>query len=398
MSSSSDTKEQLLVILSRFPFPLDKGDKLRAFHQIKELSKTYRISLVALSSHPVTNESLNQLQPFCKQIEVVRLTTWSKLYNLTKCFLSNQPFQVGYFYRQKGEKKIKQLIQSNDFKHIYCQLIRTAEYVKNIHHIPKTIDYMDALSMGIKRRIDEQPFYAKWLFRMEAKRLVVYERNVFDYFENKTIISEQDRKLIMHPEASKITCISNGIDASFFEEVEHTGTYDFVFVGNMNYPPNIKAVHSISDSILPYFKGSKLLISGATPHSSVVHLAKNNNNIDITGWVDDIRLSYVSGQLFVAPMHIGTGMQNKLLEAMALGIPCITTPLASNAIEAVHGEHIMVASTDKEFITCIEQLRSNHDLAKEIGRNASKFVHEKYSWEKSVSRLIESIKQTNNFH
>lgn len=397
MSSSNESKEQLLVILSRFPFPLDKGDKLRAFNQIKELSKSYRISLVALSAHPVTNESLSQLQPYCEQIEVVRLTAWSKLFNLTRSFLNNQPFQVGYFYRSKGERVIKQLIQLNEFKYIYCQLIRTAEYVKNIHHIPKTIDYMDALSMGIKRRIDEQPFYSKWLFRMEAKRLVAYERNVFDYFENKTIISEQDRKLIMHPDASKITCISNGIDASFFEEVEHTNTYDFVFVGNMSYPPNIKAVQSIADSILPHFKDSKLLISGATPHASVVHLAKNNANIDITGWVDDIRLSYVSGRLFVAPMHIGTGMQNKLLEAMALGIPCVTTPLASNAIKAVHGEHIMVASTDEEFIACIEQLRSNNDLAETIGRNASKFVQENYSWEKSVLRLVESIEKTKNF-
>src|SRR5690606_12932882 len=151
MNSSSETKEQLLVILSRFPFPLDKGDKLRAFHQIRELSKTYRISLVALSSHAVTNESLDQLHPFCEHIEVVRLTNWSKFYNLTKCFFNNHPFQVGYFYRAKGERAIKHLVQQNDFKHIYCQLIRTSEYIKNIHHIPKTIDYMDALSMGIKR-------------------------------------------------------------------------------------------------------------------------------------------------------------------------------------------------------------------------------------------------------
>jgi sugar transferase (PEP-CTERM/EpsH1 system associated) len=397
MSSLNETKEQLLVILSRFPFPLDKGDKLRAFHQIKELSKKYSITLVALSSHCVPNESLKKLQPYCESIEVVRLTAWSKLFHLTKCFFSNQPFQVGYFYSIKGQRLIKQLIQVNKFKHIYCQLIRTSEYVKNIHHITKTIDYMDALSMGIKRRIEEQPFYAKWLFRMEAKRLVAYERNIFDYFENKTIISEQDRKLIGHPDASKINCVPNGIDERFFEDVEHTNAYDFVFVGNMNYPPNIKAVHSIANTILPHFKASKLLISGATPHASVVYLAKNNANIDITGWVDDIRLSYVSGQLFVAPMHIGTGMQNKLLEAMALGIPCVTTPLASNAIEAIHGEHIMVANSDKEFIKCIQRLRSNPEMAKEIGRNASNFVLKKYSWKKSVSLLIESIEQTKEF-
>ena len=384
------------MIVSRFPFPLDKGDKLRAFHQIKELSKTYRITLVALSSRNINEATLSHVQPYCEQIEVVRLTPWSKALNLVLFFLSNRPFQVGYFYRSKGKRIIKQLIQSNTFNHIYCQLVRTSEYVKHIHHIPKTIDYMDALSMGIKRRIDEQPFYTRWLFKIEAKRLTAYEREVFDYFENKTIISEQDRKLILHPEADKIICISNGIDESFFEAIEHTEEYDFVFVGNMNYPPNIKAVQVINSEILPHFDNAKLLVSGATPHSSIVDLAQDNPSIDVTGWVNDIRESYVKGCVFVAPMYIGTGMQNKLLEAMALGIPCVTTPLANNAIQAVHGEHILVGATNEELVACIKTLRSDKAFARRLGTNASEFVKERYSWGKSVSLLVDAIKQTSN--
>ncbi len=397
MSLSEQHKEQLLMIVSRFPFPLDKGDKLRAFHQLKILSKTYRITLVALSSHAVSDDAFNQVSPYCEHIKIVRLSVWSKAINLFRFFLSNQPFQVGYFYRSKGRKLIKELIHLNNFKHIYCQLIRTSEYIKHIHHIPKTIDYMDALSMGIKRRIDEQPFYKKWLFKMEAKRLVAYEREIFDYFENKTIISEQDRKLIIHPDAEKIICISNGTDASFFEKIPHTKEYDFVFVGNMNYPPNIKAVHAIHEHILPHFKGARLLISGATPHSSVIALAANNPHIDLTGWVDDIRLSYVRGQIFLAPMHIGTGMQNKLLEAMALEIPCITTPLANNAINAIHGEHIMVGETMEELIGCIEKLRNDTNFTNQLGINASKFVEHNYSWEKSVALLVDTIEHTKSF-
>ena len=102
--------------------------------------------------------------------------------------------------------------------------------------MPKTLDYMDALSAGILRRVDRQPFYKKWLFKIEANRLLKYEQSIFDFFEHRTIISDQDRQLIAHPDKDKILCVPNGIDKSFFENVERPEKFDFVFVGNMSYP------------------------------------------------------------------------------------------------------------------------------------------------------------------
>jgi sugar transferase (PEP-CTERM/EpsH1 system associated) len=389
MSSSSQYKPQILVVLPRFPYPLEKGDKLRAFYQIKELSQTFRITLFAISDVKVSRDQIKHLEPFCEAIEIHKTNTFTRVYNMVRALVSDLPIQTGYFYSTKAKNKVKVIVKSNDFKHIYCQLIRTSEIVKNIHHIPKTLDYMDALSAGIERRIELQSFHLKWLFKLEAKRLKKYERDIFDFFEHHSIISEQDRNLITHPSKSNIKCIPNGIDISFFEELKRKEEFDFVFVGNMSYPPNVEAVHYIASEILPEIPEATLLISGASPHPSVIKLSEQNNSIHLTGWVDDIRTSYSNGKIFLAPMMIGTGMQNKLLEAMALRTPCITTQLANNAIKGVHEEHIMVGNTKEELISLCKLLLQNEAQRSAVALNGHNFVKSNYTWDQSVKELVE---------
>jgi glycosyltransferase involved in cell wall biosynthesis len=293
---------------------------------------------------------------------------------------------------------VQQLIQEQHFEHIYCQLVRSAEYVKNIHHIPKTIDYMDALSAGIERRIKGRKWYDKGLFRLESKRLKKYERKIFDFFEHHTIISKQDRLLIAHPEQQRIHAIPNGISTHFFEELERTEQFDFVFVGNMAYPPNIDAVKYIAKHILPAFPERRLLISGATPHHSVERLVKSNSQIEMTGWVEDIRTSYLNGKLFLAPMTIGTGMQNKLLEAMALKTPCITTDLANNAIGTEHETHILVGNTPDEIIKQIKMVLNAPAKRVALAESAQHFVREHYSWQKTTELLMDIMAQKPRKH
>ena len=393
MNSSNSNKEQLLMIVSRFPYPLDKGDKLRAYYQLRKLSENFRITLVALTDAKVSDESLEHVKKYCEKIEITPLTWFSKISQMILCIFSSKPFQIGYFFRVKAKNKIKVLIKENDYKTIYNQLIRTSEYTKHIHHIPKTLDYMDALSVGIKRRIELQPFYKKWLFKIEANRLTNYEREIFDYFEHSIIISEQEKKLIKHPESQNILCIPNGIDASFFNFPAIEKDADLVFTGNMSYPPNIEASKYIAEQILPELLGCKLLISGSSPSNSVKDLANENSAIELTGWVDDIRTSYARGKIFVAPMFIGTGMQNKLLEAMAMGLPCITTPLANDAIKATNGKQIFVANTKEEFIKTAQELLNNEALRIEIGNNAKEFVQKNFSWITSTERLVELLRR-----
>ncbi len=385
------TKLKLIIIVSRFPYPLEKGDKLRAFNQIKELSSCFEIHLIAITKKNIDEKHKNQLSAYCKSIHFIRINFWTIFINSILSLLTKRPFQVGYFYSLVGQRKVNQLIKSIKPDHIYAQLIRTSEYVKNYHFCSKTLDYMDALSVGIERRIPKAPWHLRWLFKQEHHRLRNYERVIFDYFEHTTIISEQDKMLIPHPNKNKISCVPNGIAESFFEPLEISKKYDIVFVGNLNYAPNIEAVSYIAHKILAASPGISCLIAGANPSNVVEKICKKSPRITLLKSPVDIRTAYCSGKIMVAPMTMGTGMQNKLLEAMALGIPCITTKLANNAIKAIHNESIMVADTEEEYINTIHKLLEDPEFYSFIAKNGQSYIRDNYSWNKTSSGLIELI-------
>ncbi|MDX1445005.1 MAG: glycosyltransferase [Lishizhenia sp.] len=388
LNSSAKHKKKLVVLTSRFPFPLEKGDKLRAFYQIIELSKVYDIHLIALSEIELKEEWKGEVKKYCKSLHIFRLNKFQKLLGTALQLLTNKPFQVGYFTNYGIKRQVNQLLKEIVPDHIYCQLVRPAEYVKNYHACPKTIDYMDALSKGIHRRIALAPWYKRPFFKAEYQRLRNYEHKIFDYFEHHTIITAQDREMIFHKDRNKIAIIPNGVSPAFFNyEQEQEVRKDLVFTGNLSYPPNIEACLYLGQNIMPALPELQLQISGANPANELKGL--KNKNIEITGWVDDIRSAYASAKIFVAPMFIGTGLQNKLLEAMAMGLPCITTTLANNALGATDKESILIANTKEEFVEAIQNLLENKELYTHIQRNAKAFVNDNFNWHSSSMRLID---------
>lgn len=376
-------------MLSRFPYPTEKGDKLRAYHQLKELAESWEIHLICVSDEPISIERREAIEPFCTSIHVFELNKLMLILLVGWQFFTHKPFQYGYFYQPAIARKIKQLVEHIQPDHIFCQLIRPAAYVKNYHNCPKTIDYMDALSMGIKRRIAHAKWWNRWLFQSEWRRLVRYESVLFDYFEGHTMISEQDREFIQHPRRKEIQVIANGVDAAFFEQVDASEfpEVDVVFTGNMSYPPNVSAVNFIANDIFPELqrrgRNVRFLISGANPDSAVL---QHKDKLEVSGWVDDIRTSYARARIFIAPMHIGTGLQNKLLEAMACGLPCITTPLCNNALKASSDE-ILLAETASEYAEKICELLDNPEKAVQLGEHGRKFVRNTYDWKKATQKL-----------
>ena len=170
---------KIFVIASRIPYPLEKGDKLRIYNQVKELSKDHQILLCCLYDGKIHPKATKELEAICKQVEFVKLSRIKILINLFFNIFSSKPFQVSYFYQNKAQRRIDKIIA--DFKpdHIYAQLIRTSEYVKLKHHIPKTLDYMDSFSKGMQRRVQKAPFLFKTVFESEAKRLLRYENLIY---------------------------------------------------------------------------------------------------------------------------------------------------------------------------------------------------------------------------
>lgn len=393
-SSEIYPKKKLVICLSRFPYPIEKGDKLRAYYQIIDLSEYFEIYLLCTSNKAIKEAELSKLQSYCKEIHIFKLNPIIQIFQLMRTLFTRKPFQVAYFTQQGIKNKINLLLERIHPQHIYCQLIRPAEYVKNYHNCTKTIDLMDALSKGMERRIENAPRLLKFLFREENKRLLDYERKILNYFESATIISHQDREFILHPSYERIAIVPNGVDSEYFKSFEKQvqPQYDLVFIGNMNYPPNVEAARYIVEEMLPRlqkkFPTISCLISGANPSKTVQNL--KSEAVTVTGWVDDIRLSYQSAKIFIAPMRSGTGMQNKLLEAMAMGLPCITTTLANNAILAEPGEDILIADDTENMCKQVETLLQNPELYQKIASGGNKLVKERYNW-KHINAVLAKI-------
>lgn len=380
---------KIVVLLSRVPYPLEKGDKLRAYYQIRELSKNHEIYLVALNDTQLHPDAIKKLQPICKELIILNLSWWSRFVGLIKAFFTKIPFQCGYFYSRKAKKQFHQHVERIQPDHIYAQIIRVAEYVKMLPY-PKTLDYQDVFSMGIYRRYQKAPFYLKPLFLWEYKKLQRYENHVFSLFDNLTIITAIDRSLIPHPDRNKIHVIANGVDLSIYNSINVRKNYDLIFSGNMNYPPNIDAAEYLAKKIFPELKETypylKLVLCGASPHARVKALA--GEDIIVTGWVDSMVDYYAQSKIFIAPMRLGTGLQNKLMEAMAMKLPCITSPLAGKPLEGIqYNRDIIVCESTDDYIEAVKMLIENPDKYHEIRNNGYQFVKERYDWEKIAAKL-----------
>ncbi len=386
---------RIFVILPRIPYPLEKGDKLRAFQQIKSLSKNNEIILCALNHNRKLDKqkAFGKLQPYCRSINFIDLPWYAIPFNVLKAFFTGLPLQVGFFYNSKANRIIKKLFKEYQPGHVYCQLVRTAEYGTNLPAL-KTIDYQDVFSYGVKRRLEQASFWMKPVLKLEYKRLTAYEKKMFRAFNNKTIISYPDRNLMQITEKEEIIVIPNGVDHAFFKPMDSVKQYDLVFTGNMSYPPNVDAAGYLVNNIMPLvwqkLPDTKVLLAGASPAVKVKAL--ENDKVKVSGWLDDIREAYSSAKVFIAPMRIGTGLQNKLLEAMSMKIPAITTPLANDALRAQHQKEILIGKNEQELAEHIVNLLSDEKLAGTLAENAHAFVHKKYSWDEATGRLEKIMK------
>lgn len=385
---------KIFVLLPRIPWPLEKGDKLRAYNQIKQLALNNEVILCALN----TDKNLNKenarkaLKPYCDSIHFLDIGKLSVVTNVMRALFLGIPMQCGYFYNKKIHNQIHELIKEHKPDMLFGQLLRTAEYIRH-EKTPKTIDYQDVFSMGMKRRYEIAPFYLRPFFNMEYKRLRRYEHDIFDDFDVKTIISVQDRDDIDHPKREEILIVPNGVDHEYYTPQDKEKKYDIVFTGNMAYAPNVNAVEYLANHIMPlvwkHLPDAKLYIAGATPDPRVKKVA--SENIIISGWLDDMRDAYAQSRIFIAPMRIGTGLQNKLLEAMSMRLPCITTSLANGSLHAEEGKEILVGNNEYELADHIVTLLTDKEKTESIAQNGYDFVHRIYDWGMATNIMEEAM-------
>ncbi len=390
-------RKKILVLLSRVPYPLEKGDKLRAFHQIKALSKSHDLIICALSDRVPHKEALRVLKAYAGQVYFFRLGRAGIFWRLLIQAFGRRPFQVAYFFSPRLKRKLQDIIEVHRPDHVYCQLIRTAEYVRE-WDMDKTIDFQDSFSLGLKRRAQAAPWYARPLFWEEYQRVLAYENRMFSIFNKKAIISAADREHLPHADKATVKVIPNGVDMDYFRPTVSQPLIELVFTGNMSYPPNINGAIYLVKQVMPKVWKSapktRLMIAGTSPVRAVKALA--SDRVIVTGWVSDIRQCYAQAQIFIAPMQMGTGMQNKVLEAMAMGLPCIASELANQAIGARDGQQVLIGKNSGNYAQHILSLLEDAEYREKLASKGRAFVAAHYDWQEVCLPLEQLIigKQT----
>ncbi|MDR3047763.1 MAG: glycosyltransferase [Bacteroidales bacterium] len=380
---------KLLVLFSRFPYPLEKGDKLRAFYQLKYLSKNNKIYCICLNDRHLKKEEIEKVSVFCEELHIIKINWWTKIFNIILFYFKGLPIQCGYFYSHQAQRLINKHIERIKPEHLYGQLVRVAEYIKH-STIKKTIDYQDVLSKGMHRRYEKEPTILKFFYFLEYKRLAKYEEYIFDFFDHHTIITGVDRDLIPHPQYNKIAVIANGVDFDTYHYDGQPKQYDLIFSGNMSYLPNVDAAQFLVQRLFPELKKTfpdlTLVICGANPSLKVKNL--ESKDIIVTGWVNSMADYYSKSRIFIAPMQLGTGLQNKLLEAMSVQLPCVTSTLAGMPLANVQaGKEILICNTLTGYVDAVSMLLTSPSLYEEISQNGFQFVSNNYNWEQTTAQL-----------
>ncbi|MBQ0015455.1 MAG: glycosyltransferase [Bacteroidales bacterium] len=379
---------RILVVLPRFPYPLEKGDKLRAYHQIRILSQTNEVYLFCADHKLVSDTQIEALKPFCKDICVVKQPILENYKNVVRNYLHSKSLQIGYWDSQRVRKAYRKFEQKVQPDVVYSQMVRTMPWVSRSQR-PKVMDFQDALSMNTERRMNQAHGLWHYILHFEFKMLRSSEYNAFKIFDALTIISDPDGDAIPHRRNREIQVIPNGVDTNYFKSNNADKQYDVVFCGNMNYPPNINACKYLLKKVMPLvwreMPETKVLIAGHTSKKVIWKCA--SDRVTITGWVDDIRECYDKAKLMAAPMQIGSGLQNKLLEAMAMHVPCVTTSIANDSLHATPEKEILIGDTPEQLAAHIMTLLRNDDQRRQLAQAAYQFVTQNYSWEQNVNKL-----------
>jgi len=389
---------KLLYITPLIPYPAYKGHQITALSRIKELSKKHDITLLCFySNEKELKDSVQYLKKYCSEVIPIRFSILEGIWNIIKgVILSELPLQVLFYTSAAFQNQLKSLLINNTFTIVHLNCLRLANYVEITKpNTPLIIDLIDSYTLNISRRISKEVFPLNVIFYFELNRVRKYEQKIAFTFANILVAGEEDKKAISHN--NKIKVIPLGVESSFFTRTKPLQfNKKILFSGNMGYKPNIDAIEWFIENcwlqIQKEVPNSMLIVAGANPTKSLLKF-NNVNNIKILGKVDSMVEVMNEVQIAIAPMQIGSGMQNKILEAMSCELPVISTKLGIGSIKLGELEHEVIANAPSEFSTKCIHLLNNLTLCNELGAIGKNIIINKYSIESHCFDLEAFYKQ-----
>ena len=394
---------KILFLSLRCPYPPHRGDRIRSYNFIKQLSKQHAVTLVYFAESETDIESAKHLEPFCERIEWVRFhRSFARLNAGVHC-LSKHPLQLHYWYAPQMQRRINELLTQERFELIHAQLFRMGQYVTEVQGPTKVLDLCDSLALNLSRRaeLESNPWLAKikldctpkrFLVKLEEKRVRRYEVDIMKAFDCGTVVARFDRDyLLAQDNTLNLSIVPMGVDLGYFQPNPITQPAPMLlFTGTMNYFPNTDAVIYFCDEVFPRIRERHpkacFYVVGNHPSEPVKRL-EAQEGVTVTGYVPDVRPYFEKASVFVAPLRAGSGIQTKNLEAMAMGVPVVTTSVGAMGLEADIGKELLVADTPADFAEQVIHLLDNTCLRKTLAQTARTRVENSYSWEAIGARL-----------
>ncbi len=381
---------KLLFTANRFPYPPYRGDKLKIYHLAKRLAQKHELHLVTFLQDKDDLQYLPELRQIFTEIHLVPLNRLQSYRNSLLAFFRKEPFQVRYFHSEAMAGKVKQLQQQHHYDAVHVQHLRMAQYWAKDKSVPRILDLPDAYSLYWKRRIGSSKGLLKAFTLLEQKRVLSYEAILEDY-NLSLVCSREDLQYLREERGiNNVALLPNGVDLETFSgDHDYSGHQTILFTGNMDYAPNVDAVVYFASEILPLIREQvpdvQFVIAGQRPVQKVLDLA--GDRIRVTGFVQDLAACYAAASVVVAPLRFGAGTQNKVLEAMAMGVPVVSRNIGFNGLNIHSGEGVILAMETTDFAAaCIRLLQSEPERRK-VGAAGRSAVRQQFDWDVIAARL-----------
>ena len=379
---------KILYTTARFPYPPLRGDQLVPYFRIRQLAKKHEVTLLSFVQGPEDMEYVAELKQHCSEVFTVPLPRWRSLAQLPWGALSQLPLQVVYYSSGEYRTRLQQILAKNKFDVVHTVLSRPAHHTIDITGAVKVCEMIDALSLTIMRRANASHWPVQSVWMIEAERMRRFEQRICKSFDGVVVVSEVDRKELNAP---NVTVIPLGTDVPLRPRASLNGHKTVIFTGNFEYYPNPDAAGFLITEIWPQLRqvspGMCLRIVGKNPGPKLLRLAQQFPDVEVTGFVPDVRQYLLEADVAVAPMRLaGGGMHCKALEAMACGTPVVVSPLVTG-IPGSAGKDFLVAADVSEYVQAVRKILENPGLATTLSENGRRLVAENYSWEKTTEQL-----------
>jgi len=381
----------ILFLATNFPYPPNSGHNLRTYNILKILSKSNNIHFLGFSKNKEYPTTDNPINAFCKSVELFKATDdFSKskmIFSLLLNFFSHYPYALEKYYLQEMKNKINEIIINNDIDLVHFDLLHLSMYIDIVGKVPKTLTEHNVESERILKLVrNSTNLLFKMYMYIQYKKLYEFEKNICQKFDVCITVSDEDADTLkkMCP-AGRYYVIPNGVDTEYFRPGNNNPVPNsLVWVGGMHDFYNREAINYFCKEVFPLIKCkvSKITFNaiGTSPTRRLINLSKHNKNVSAVGYVEDIRPYVSSSSIFIAPMLSGGGTKLKVLNAMSMGKPVVTTNVGAEGIDLQNGENIVIADNPEDYANGIIDLLKSPTLASKIGQNGRKLILRKYDW------------------